>query len=136
MAKPTTKVGNVTADPQLRFSDKGTAWTRFRMAVTPYTRKEKKQLQDKTEFYTIRCFRTLAEHVAESVSKGDRLIVQGDGEVEEYTTKEGEPGKQKVILANHVGVELRFCTVTIHKPKRRTTSEPASDTDETEKTDF
>lgn len=134
MARPVTKIGNLTEDPILRFSDKGTPWASFDLAVTPYTPTTKQQDKDHTEFYRIRCFRTLAEHVAESLRKGDRAIVQGDGQVEEYTKNDGTPDKAKVILANHVGAELRFATVEVTRIKRspRKVSDPmdASDTGE------
>lgn len=127
MARPTTKVGNIVTDPELRFSDKGTAWTRFRLAYTPYNAETKKMTKDNTEFYTVRVFRNLAEHVCESLSKGNRVIVQGDGEVEEYTKNDGTAGKQKIILANAVGAELRFATVVVNRIKRSDKVE-ASDT--------
>lgn len=129
MARPTTKVGNIVTDPELRFSTKGTAWTRFRLAFTPWDPETKKMDKERTEFYTVRAFRDLAEHVCESLGKGDRVIVQGDGETEEYTKNDGTPGKQKVILANAVGAELRFATVDINRIKRTATVASYAKTD-------
>ena len=136
MARPVTKIGNLTDDPILRFSAAGTPWCTFRLAYTPYTRTNKKQLKDTTRFYTCRCFRSLAENASESLRKGDRVIVQGDGEVEEYTKDDGSKGENNVILCNHVGAELRFATAEIVRTKR---TEPARNVDHTatpELTDF
>lgn len=135
MSRPVTKVGNLTKDPELRFSAKGTPWTAFRLAVTPYTAKHKRIAKDRVEFYDVRCFRSLAENVAESIAKGDRVIVQGDGEVEDYTKADGTSGQAKVILANAVGVELRFATATIQKVTRESPKDGQSD-DVPEGTDF
>lgn len=137
MSRPCTKVGNLTKDPVLKFSDKGTTWVSFTLAVTPWTAKNKRQDKEHPEFYQCRAFRSLAENVAESLSKGDRCIVQGDGEVETYTRADGTEGKAKVILANHVGAELRFATVTINKARRSTTTtEGSSEESVPEGTDF
>lgn len=118
MARPTTKIGNVTRDPELKFSDKGIAYARFGLAVNNYDPKTKKITTEHPVFFDVVCFRTLAEHVAESLGKGDRAIVQGDGEVEEYNKEDGTKGKTNKILANHVGAELRFATATIQKATR------------------
>lgn len=133
MARQVTKVGNLTRDPELKFSDKGTAWVSVGLAVTPYDPKTKTRDIDNPVFYELRAFRTLAENMAESLSKGDRVIVNGDGQVDKWKDKEtGEDREQKVILCNHVGAELRFATATINRIRR---SEPLEDDDSADATD-
>lgn len=137
MARSVTKVGNLTRDPELRFSQAGTAWCKFGLAVTPYTPKTKKRDTDNPQFYDVRCFRGLAEHVAESLGKGDRVIVQGDPENTEWTDQEGKKRVTKVILANAVGAELRFATVQVDKARREgPQTRAADDADEVDEDDF
>jgi single-strand DNA-binding protein len=71
------------------------------------------------------CFRTLAENVAQSLTKGARAIVQGDAELEHWTDRDGKERTSKRIVANHVGAELRFDPVEIHKATRPSPSKPA-----------
>ncbi len=133
MARQVTKIGNLTRDPELKFSDKGTAWVNVGLAVTPYDPKTKTRDNDNPVFYELRAFRTLAENMVESLHKGDRVIVNGDGQIDEWTDKEtGEHRETKVILCNHVGVELRFATATVH---RAVTSKPLEDDDSADATD-
>lgn len=137
MARPTTKVGNLTRDVKLAFSASGTAWASTGLAVTPYDPKTKKRDNANPVFYELTLFRDLAEHAAECLSKGDRVIVQGDGEVEKYADKEtGELKERKKIIVNSIGAEIRFATVTINKIKRQAPTTTAEVSDSEYEDDF
>ena len=113
-------IGNLTRDPDLRFSAKGTAFCRFGLAVTPYV---PGQGQGETVFYDVTAFGTLAQNVAESHRKGDRVII--DGRLEEPHV--GSDGKTyQGIIADGLGAEERFNTVQVVRDKRVTVPAGAS----------
>ncbi len=125
-----TKVGNLCADPELRFATTGKAYARMRIAVTsPVVPGEWAGARD-TAYYDVTAFGTLAEHAAESLSKGDRVVVTGTAEVREYTAKDGSAQKAKGILAEALGPDLRFTTATVAKPQRSEAGPPSSRDDE------
>ena len=137
MARPTTKVGNLTREVRLAFSPSGTAWASVGLAVTPYDPKTKKRDNANPVYYELALFRDLAEHAAECLTKGDRVIVQGDGEVEEYADKEtGEMKQRKKIIVNSIGAEIRFATVVINKIKRQSPTTTAEGTESEYDDDF
>ena len=116
----TTKVGNITRDPELRFAASGTMYAKFGVAVNRPKVRGDWAGEQVTEFYDVTCFKSLAENVAECLHKGDRVIVEGEASLETFTGRDGEKHTSKAITANAVGVELRFATATIHRPERRT----------------
>lgn len=131
-----TRVGNVTRDPELRFSNAGTPYARFGIAVNRPKVAGDWAGEQVTEFYSVTAFKSLAENVAECVHKGDRVIVEGEASLETWTDKDGQERTDKVIAANAVGAELRFATVTIHKPERRSTASAPSTTGTDEEDPF
>jgi len=110
------KVGNLTRDPELRFSATGTAFTRFGLAYRPWTRKGEPEAE--TTFYEVVSFGSLAEHVAESLRKGQRVVVVGRGEIDAWTDAEGTERTTKKIVAEAVGPDLRFETATVSTARR------------------
>lgn len=113
--KPTYKTGTIVKeDPVLRFSDKGTAWTRFSIKVKPRKTDENPNPED--QFYVVSAFKTLAEHVCQCFTRGDRVLVAGLGSVKsrEYN---GQTYTDKVIVADAIGAEVTFCGVDIHRSK-------------------
>lgn len=102
------KVGNIVKeDPVLRFSKDGKPITKFSIQVKPYV---KDGPPPETVYYEVTCFGSLAEHVAECMKKGYRVIVSGEGKVETWTGKDGQEKSKKVIVANEIGPDLRFLT--------------------------
>ncbi|MGA2307376.1 MAG: single-stranded DNA-binding protein [Acidimicrobiales bacterium] len=118
---PTAKVGNVTRDPELRFGKSGIAFTTFGLAHKPYVGRD--EPEPEVVFYEVVCFHTLAEHVAESILKGDRVVVVGRGELEHWTGKDGVERLTKKILADGCGPDLRFTAAEIQRAQRQ---EPAA----------
>jgi len=110
-----TIVGNLTSDPELRFTPSGAAVTNFVVAVN--RRKFDKQANEwkdaGTDFYRCSVWREAAEHVAESLTKGTEVIVAGDLTSREYETREGEKRTVWEVAAEHVGPSLRRATAKV-----------------------
>lgn len=84
-----TKVGNLVADPELRFSTAGKAYCRMRLAVSVPVTPGDWGGERQTSFYDVTAFGGLAEHAAESLTKGDRIMVTGAGEMRTWTGDDG-----------------------------------------------
>ena len=115
-----TLAGNLTRDPELRFSTKGTAWCTAGLAVNRRRRLDDGGYEElPPEFYELVCFGDLAERVAECLAKGDRVVVTGRVETETWTGHDGAERTTTKLLADDVGVSLRFATVTLARTERR-----------------
>jgi single-strand DNA-binding protein len=97
-----TLVGNI-GEPALRITATGKSMMTFGLAVNRKVGEE-----DKTTWFNIKCWGELAENLAEEIGKGDRLIVSGFIENEEYTDKDGNERKSTVVVANEAGKSLRW----------------------------
>ena len=107
------RVGNVVADPELRFSPAGKPYVRFGIAVNPYV--PKGEPKPEATFYEVTGFDSLAENIAATLSKGDRVVVVGRPEIQEWTSKDGQAMTTKKIIADGVGPDLRFATAKVAK---------------------
>jgi len=106
-------VGKLGSDPELRFSQNGKAYARAKLAVeTPIVPGDWKG-EKRSDWYDIVCFGATAEHLAESLRKGDRAVVVGRAEVEEWTGKDGAQHTTSKIIADGLGPDLRFVTATL-----------------------
>ena len=125
MSSNSTLVGKVGRDPELRYSDSGTATCRFSVAVNR-GKKVNDQWVDKTTWYDVVVFKELAEHCAESLGKGDEVILEGY--VEEprvYEKKDGTTGVSLPFVANNLGVSLRWAIAKSLKGERPAKTAPA-----------
>jgi single-strand DNA-binding protein len=110
-----TITGNLTDDPEVTFTPNGQAVCNFRLAVTPRVRDGDTWRDGDTSFFRITAWRQLAEHVGDSLSKGDRVIVQGQLRSRAWETPEGERRQVVEVTAEEVGPSLRWATA---KPER------------------
>lgn len=114
-------VGNLTADPELRFSPSGAAVANFTVASTPRT--FDKQANDWKEGETLfmRCsvWREAAEHVSESLHRGDRVIVSGRLVSRSWQTDAGENRSVMEMQVDEVGPSLRYATANVTKAQRQ-----------------
>lgn len=109
-------VGNLTDDPELRFSAAGKAVASFSVAVNRRTRDESGQWDDKLDgFFRCSCFGSLAENVAESLSKGTRVAVVGRLVRNAWQNDEGETRRSIEIQVEGVGPDLRFATAAVSR---------------------
>ena len=115
-----TVVGNLTADPELRFTPSGAAVASFTIASTPRTfDKNTNEWKDGDALF-LRCsiWRQAAENVAESLQRGMRVIVSGRLKQRSYETKEGEKRTVFEVEVDEVGPSLRNATAKINKGQR------------------
>ncbi|QSB05310.1 single-stranded DNA-binding protein [Natronoglycomyces albus] len=112
-----TVIGNLTEDPELRYTPSGAAVAKFRIASTPRTfDRESGQWKDgEPLFLTCSVWRNYAENVAESLSRGMRVIIQGRLKMRSFETREGEKRTVYELDVEEVGPALRFATAKIQK---------------------
>ena len=109
-----TLVGNLTADPELRYTPSGLPVTSLRLAVTPRTRQDDGSWTDgETSFHTINVWRDQAEHAVDSLSKGARLIVVGRPKERSWTDQDGNAHQVTEVDAEEVGPSLRWATAKV-----------------------
>ena len=113
-----TITGNLTADPELRSTPSGAAVAQFTVAVTRRVKKGDTWEDGPSSFYRCSIWRQAAENVAESLSKGDRVIVAGEMRQREYEDKQGEKRSVWELEAEEVGPSLKYASAKPHKVKR------------------
>ncbi|MCW2713609.1 MAG: single-stranded DNA-binding protein, partial [Frankiales bacterium] len=115
-----TVVGNLTADPELRFTPSGAAVANFTVASTPRTFDKNSNEWKDGEALFLRCsvWRQAAENVAESLHKGSAVIVQGRLKQRSYETKEGEKRTVYELDVEEVGPSLKWATAKVTKASR------------------
>lgn len=115
-----TVIGNLTGDPELRFTPSGAAVANFTVASTPRTYDKQSNEWRDGEALFLRCsiWRTAAENVAESLTKGARVIVTGRLKQRSYETKEGEKRTVVELDAEEVGPSLKFATASVQRAGR------------------
>ncbi len=115
-----TLIGNVTRDPELRFTPQGQAIATFGLAVNRrWQNRQTQAWEEAVSYFDVVCWRDLAENAAESVTKGTRLIVTGRLDQRSYETKEGEKRSKVEVNADEIGPSLRWATAEVTKSERR-----------------
>ncbi|OIR41256.1 single-stranded DNA-binding protein [Corynebacterium sp. NML120713] len=117
---PITVVGNLVADPELRFIPSGAAVANFRIASTPrqFNRDTNQWEDGEALFLTCNCWRQMAENVAESLAKGMRVIVNGRLKQRSYQTREGENRTVFEVEVDEVGPSLKYATANVQRTPR------------------
>jgi len=115
-----TVVGNLTADPELRFTPSGAAVANFTVASTPRTFDRQSGEWKDGEALFMRCniWRQAAENVAETLTRGSRVIVSGRLKQRSYETREGEKRTVVELEVDEVGPSLRYATAKVNKVSR------------------
>ena len=120
MANTTTITGNLTREPEIRYTKEGQATAQLGVAVNRrWQDRTTQEWQESTSFFDVICWRDLAENVALSLTKGMRVVVTGRLEQRTWETEEGEHRSKVEITADEVGPSLRFATADVHKEERR-----------------
>lgn len=119
----TTIIGNVTSDPELKYTAGGAARLAFSVAVNHYWTDADGEKQEKTSFFNVTAWRYLAEDAANVLEKGVGVIVQGRLEQRSWEDQEGNKKSTIDILANNIGVQAR--SIESFERKRRGSDESA-----------
>jgi single-strand DNA-binding protein len=116
-----TIVGNVTRDPELRFTASGQATATFGIAVNRrWQNRQTNEWEEAVSFFNVVTWRELAENAAESLHKGTRVLVSGRLEQRSWETPDGEKKTVVDIVADEVGPSLRWASAQIVRNERRT----------------
>jgi len=115
-----TVIGNITGDPELRFTPSGAAVANFTVASTPrqFDRQSNEWKDGETLFMRCSVWRDAAENVAESLARGTRVIVSGRLKSRSYETKEGEKRTVVEMEVDEVGPSLRYATAKVNRTQR------------------
>jgi len=115
-----TVVGNLTADPELRFTPSGASVANFTVASTPriFDRQSNEWKDGDALFMRCSIWREAAENVAESLTRGSRVVVQGRLKQRSYETREGEKRTVVELEVDEIGPSLKYATAKVNKASR------------------
>ncbi|MBH0778793.1 single-stranded DNA-binding protein [Nocardia bovistercoris] len=115
-----TVIGNLTADPELKFTPAGVAVANFTVASTPRVFNKNTNEWEDGDALFLRCniWREPAENVAESLTRGSRVIVSGRLKQRSYETREGEKRTVVELEVDEIGPSLRYATAKVNKANR------------------
>jgi single-strand DNA-binding protein len=115
-----TLVGNITRDPELRFTPSGQATATFGLAVNRrWQNRNTNEWEEATSFFNVVCWREQAENASESLNKGSRVIVTGRLEQRSWETPDGDKRSVVEVVADEIGPSLRWATAQVVKNERR-----------------
>jgi single-strand DNA-binding protein len=114
-----TLVGNITDDPELRFTPSGSAVANFTVAVNRRIRQQDGSWDDKLDgFFRCNCWQAMAENVAESLTKGSRVVVVGRLQQRSWEDNDGNKRSSVEIQVDEVAPSLRWATASVQKSQR------------------
>lgn len=114
-----TLVGNLTRDPELRYTPSGQTVATFGLAVNRrWQNRQTQEWEEQTSFFDIKAWAGLAENIAESVQRGTRVIVTGRLEQRSWETDQGDRRSKVEVVADEVAPSLRWATAQVHKIER------------------
>ncbi len=115
-----TVTGNITRDPELRFTPGGSAVATFGLAWNRrWQNRQTNETEEQVSFFDVTCWNTLAENVSESLTKGTRVIVSGRLEQRSWETQDGDRRSKVEIIADEVSPSLRWASVEVIRNERR-----------------
>jgi single-strand DNA-binding protein len=115
-----TIVGNLTRDPELRYTPAGAATCQFGVAVNRvWTDRQTSEKKEATSFFNVVAWREMAENAGESLTKGSRVVVTGRLEQRSWETPDGEKRSVVEIVADEIGPSLRWATAQVVRNERR-----------------
>jgi single-strand DNA-binding protein len=121
-----TIVGNITRDPELRFTPSGQAVASFGVAVNRrWQNRSNQEWEEQTSFFDVKCWAQLAENVSASLGRGSRVVVTGRLEQRSWESEQGEKRSKVEIVADDVAPSLRWATAEVSKNERRDGGAPA-----------
>ena len=115
-----TLVGNLTRDPELRYTPAGAATCQFGLAVNRrWQNRQTQEWEEATSFFNVVAWREMAENAGESLTKGSRVIVTGRLEQRSWETPDGEKRSVVEVVADEIGPSLRWATAQVVRNERR-----------------
>ena len=115
-----TIAGNLTRDPEIRYTRDGQATVTFGLAVNRrWQNRQTSQWEESTSFFDVVAWRELAENVALSLTKGARVTVSGRLEQRSWETDDGERRSRIELVADDIGASLRFATAEVQRTQRQ-----------------
>jgi single-strand DNA-binding protein len=122
-----TLVGNITRDPELRFTPSGQAIATFGLAVNRrWQNRQTQEWEEAVSFFDVACWAQLGENVSESLSKGTRVMVTGRLDQRSWETQDGEKRSKVEVVADEVAPSLRWATAQVTRNERRDADGPRS----------
>ena len=115
----TTIAGNLVDTPELRFANTGTPVTNLRVAVTQRVQQDGQWRDGETSFFKVNVWRDQAEHLADSLGKGDRVMVTGRLRQRSWETPEGDKRSVTELEADEVGASLKWATAKVERSSQR-----------------
>jgi len=113
-------IGNITRDPELRFTASGAAMATFGLAVNRRWRNQQtNDWEEQVSFFDVVCWRDLAENASDSLTKGTRVMVSGRLEQRSWETDNGDKRSKVEVIADEIGPSLRWATAEVTKSERR-----------------
>jgi len=113
-------IGNLTRDPELRFTPSGAPVASFGLAVNRrWQNRQTNEWEEQVSFFDVVCWRELAENVAESLTKGTRVMVSGRLDQRSWETQDGEKRSKVEVVADEVAPSLRWATAQVTRNERR-----------------
>jgi len=124
-----TVIGNITRDPELRYTPSGQQVATFGLAVNRrWQNRQNQNWEESTSFFDVTCWGSLADNVSDSIGKGTRCVVTGRLEQRSWETQEGEKRSKVEIVADEVGPSLRWATAKVERSDRRNGGGPGGQT--------
>jgi single-strand DNA-binding protein len=122
MTTTITLIGNLTREPEIRYTREGQATTSLGVAVNRrWQDRTTREWEESTSFFDVVCWRELAENAALSLVKGMRVVVTGRLEHRTWDTEEGEHRSKVEVVADDLGPSLRFATAEVQRTERKST---------------
>ena len=115
----TSIVGNLVEDPEVRFTQNGIAVTNLRVAVTQRIQQDGQWRDGETNFFKVNVWRGQAENLADSLSKGDRVMITGRLRQRSWDTPDGEKRSVTELEADEVGASLKWATAKVERAQQR-----------------
>ncbi|WCO67073.1 single-stranded DNA-binding protein [Iamia majanohamensis] len=114
-----TLTGNLTRDPELRFTPSGQAMATFGLAVNRrWQNRQTNEWEEQTSFFDVKCWAQMAENVSESLGRGNRVVVSGRLEQRSWETDQGDKRSKVEVVADEIAPSLRWATVQITRNER------------------
>jgi single-strand DNA-binding protein len=116
MDNTVTLVGNVTRDPEIRYTPSGQTVATFGLAVNRrWQNRQTNEWEEQVSFFDVKCWSQMAENVSESISRGTRVIVSGRLEQRSWETDNGDKRSKVEVVADEIAPSLRWATAQVQK---------------------